>query len=269
VSSLFRPKNKEMTEQYERLTDSQWGTISEEFNIKRKRELDLRDILDALFYILRTGCQWRNLPAEFPKWTAVYYYFDKWKKDLTLQNINDRLNQLDREREQQEPFPDILCTDTQSVKLHPMIFEDRGFDAHKIINGRKRQNLVDTDGRLWRTKVHAANFHDGIGALSLLDDLEGMDSRLKKILGDDAYKGQFAKKVAEKNMIFECASRPPTEKGFVPIAQRWVVERTIAWSNFFRRIVKDYEYSVQSSATWLLLANSYIMLTRMKRENKI
>jgi transposase len=258
-----------MTEKYERLTDSQWAAISEEFDLKRKRALDLRDILDALFYILRTGCQWRNLPAEFPDWTAVYYYFDKWKKDLTLQNINDRLNQLDREREQREPFPSVLCADTQSVKLHPMIFEDRGFDANKKINGRKRQNLVDTGGRLWRTKVHAANLHDGIGALSLLDDLEGMDARLKKILGDDAYKGQFAEKVAAKNMTFECASRPPTEKGFVPIAQRWVVERTIAWSNFFRRIVKDYEYSVQSSATWLILANSYIMLTRIKEKNKI
>jgi transposase len=258
-----------MTEKYERLTDSQWAAISEQFDLKRKRSLDLRDILDALFYILRTGCQWRNLPAEFPDWTAVYYYFDKWKKDLTLQNVNDLLNQLDREREQRDSFPSVLCADTQSVKLHPMIFEDRGFDANKKINGRKRQNLVDTGGRLWRTKVHAANLHDGVSALPLLDELEGMDSRLKKILGDDAYKGQFAAKVEAKNMIFECASRPPTEKGFVPIAQRWVVERTIAWSNFFRRIVKDYEYSVQSSATWLILANSYIMLTRIKRENKI
>ena len=258
-----------MTKKYERLTDSQWAAISEEFDIKRKRTLDLRNILDALYYILRTGCQWRNLPAEFPKWTAVYYYFDKWTKDSTLQNMNDIVNQLDRKREQRDAFPSVLCADTQSVKLHPMIFEDRGFDANKKINGRKRQNLVDTGGRLWRTKVHAANFHDGVGALPLLDDLEGMDSRLKKILGDDAYKGQFAEKVAAKNMVFECASRPPTEKGFVPIAQRWVVERTIAWSNFFRRIVKDYEYSVQSSATWLILANSYIMLRRIKDEDKI
>ncbi|NJN33988.1 MAG: IS5 family transposase [Saprospiraceae bacterium] len=258
-----------MTEKYERLTDSQWAAISEEFDINRKRSLDLRDILDALYYILRSGCQWRNLPAEFPAWTAVYYYFDKWKKDLTLQNINDRLNQLDREREHREVFPSVLCADTQSVKLHPMIFEDRGFDANKKINGRKRQNLVDTGGRLWRVKVHAANIHDGVGASSLLDNLEGMDSRLKKILGDDAYKGQFAEKVAQKNMTFECASRPPTEKGFVPIAQRWVVERTIAWSNFFRRIVKDYEYAVQSSETWLILANSYIMLRRIRDVNRI
>ena len=258
-----------MTEQYERLTDSQWAAISVDLDLKRKRILDLRDILDGIFYILRTGCQWRNLPIDYPDWQAIYYYFDKWKKDFTLQNINDRLNQLDREREGRASFPEVLCTDTHSVKLHPMIFEDRGFDANKKINGRKRQLLVDTGGRLWRAKVHAANIHDGIGALSLLDELTDMDNRLKKILGDEAYKGQFAQKVANKNMIFECASRPPTEKGFVPIAKRWVVERTIAWSNFFRRIVKDYEYSVQSSVAWLLLANINVVMRRLFKENKI
>ena len=88
-----------MTEQYERLTDSQWAAISVELDLTRKRILDLRDILDSIFYILRTGCQWRNLPIDYPDWQAVYYYFDKWKKDSTFQNINDRLNQLDRERD--------------------------------------------------------------------------------------------------------------------------------------------------------------------------
>ena len=258
-----------MTEQYERLTDSQWAAISVELDLTRKRILDLRDILDSIFYILRTGCQWRNLPIDYPDWQAVYYYFDKWKKDSTFQNINDRLNQLDRESEGRQPLPSVLCSDTQSVKLHPMIFEDHGFDAHKKVNGRKRQYMVDTGGRLWRVKVHAANIHDGIGALSLLDTLTDIDERLEKILGDEAYKGQFAEKVTSKNMIFECASRPPTEKGFVPIAKRWVVERTIAWSNFFRRIVKDYEYSVESSVAWLLLANINIMIRRLFNKNKI
>jgi len=258
-----------MTEQYERLTDSQWGAISVDLDLNRKRTHDLRLILDAIFYILRTGCQWRNLPNNYPHWQAVYYHFDKWKKDFTFQNINDRLNELDREREKRESLPSVLCADTQSVKLHPMIYEDRGLDANKKVNGRKRQYLVDTGGRLWRAKVHAANLHDGCGALSLLDDLEGIDSRLKKILGDDSYKGQFAEKVKNKNWVFECASRPPTEKGFVPIAQRWVVERSIAWSNFFRRIVKDYEYTVQSSVAWLLLANIHLMINRLTKSNKI
>lgn len=150
-----------------------------------------------------------------------------------------------------------------------MIIEDRGFDANKKVNGRKCQNLIDTGGHLQRTKVHAANLHDGVSALTMLHNLEGIDIRLKKILCDDSYRGQFAENVATKNTIFECASKPPTEKGFVPIAQRWVVERTITWSNFFRRIVKNYEYSVESSETWLILANSCTMHKRMREQGKI
>ena len=125
---------------------------------------------------------------------------------------------------------------------------------------------MDTGGRLWRTKVHAANIHDSVWALSVLDDLGGIDSRLKKILGDAAYRGQFEKKVALKypqTLVFECASRPPSLKGFVPVTQRWVAERTISHSNFFRRIVKDYEYTVQSSVVWLILANIKITLNRL------
>ena len=106
-----------------------------------------------------------------------------------------------------------------------MIFEDRGFDANKKINGRKRQYMADTGGRLWRVKVHAANIHDGIGALSLLDTLADIDDRLEKILGDEAYKGQFAKKVTSMAISFECASRPPTEKALCQLLKDgWLKE---------------------------------------------
>lgn len=252
-----------MTKKFEELTDSQWGAISLFLKVNRKRQHDLRVIINALFYMVRTGCQWRNLPVNYPNWRAVNYYFEQWKRDGTFIKINDRLNELDREREERERLPSLMCIDSQSVKLTPMICEHRGLDANKKVNGRKRQLLVDTGGRVWRIKVHAANLHDGPAACTLIDDCQTIKQRLKKILGDEAYKGAFAEKATKEGLEFERASRPESATGFVPIAKRWVVERTIAWTNFFRRIAKDFEYTVLSSEAWIILANSTIMLQRI------
>jgi transposase len=257
-----------MTKQFKELTDSQWDAISPFLDIKRKRKLSLRSVVNALLYLVRTGCQWRNLPDKYPNWRAVNYYFERWKQDGTLILMNDQLNKLDRLRSDRSASPSLMCVDSQSVKLSPMIYEDRGLDNHKKVNGRKRQLLVDTGGRLWRVIVHAANRHDGPAGSELLEDTGAFGERLEKILGDDAYSGQFAKKAQEKGFVFEKASRAESAKGFVPVAKRWVVERTIAWTNFFRRIVKDYEYTVLSSATWLILANLTIMLQRIPHPNK-
>ena len=252
-----------MTKQFEELTDSQWDAISLFLNIKRKRRHDLRDVVNALLYMVRTGCQWRNLPKSYPKWRAVNYYFERWKRNGTFLKINDTLNQLDRIQEDREAFPSLMCVDSQSVKLTPMIAEHRGIDANKKVNGRKRQFLVDTGGRIWRIKVHAANLHDGPAACTLIMDCSEINHRLKKILGDEAYKGVFAEQVVKEGLDFERASRPESSTGFVPIAKRWVVERTISWTNFFRRITKDFEYTILSSEAWIILANSTIMLQRL------
>jgi transposase len=257
-----------MTKQFEELTDTQWAAISPFLNLKRKRSINLRAVVNALLYMTRAGCQWRNLPVNFPNWRAVNYYFECWKRDGTLVAMNDRLNMDDRISEGRMATPSLLCVDSQSVKLSPMIFEERGIDNNKKVNGRKRQILVDTGGRLWRAVVHAANRHDGPGGKPLLDQVSAFDGRLEKILGDDAYNGVFAEATHQHGLVFEKASRPESKKGFVPIAKRWVVERTISWTNVFRRIVKDYEYSVESSATWLILANMTIMLQRIQRRTK-
>jgi len=144
-----------------------------------------------------------------------------------------------------------------------MIYENRGVDANKKVNGRKRQLLVDNDGRLWAAHVHAANLGDGPAGLFLVADILCLDERLKKIYGDQAYNGVFASKIKEFGIDFEKASRPESTKGFVPVAKRWVVERTIAWTNYFRRLVKDYEYTTSSSVAWLYLANTQLMLQRI------
>ena len=162
-----------------------------------------------------------------------------------FERINATVNQLDRQQVGREPLPSALCIDTQSVKLAPLICEYRGSDAHKRINGRKRTYVVDTQGRLWITDVDAANAADGTLAVPLtVSVLWRCGERLEKIFGDQAYNGIFAAELAKWSIDFEKASRPESARGFVPVAKRWVVERSIAWTNFFRRIVKDYELSL-------------------------
>ncbi len=252
-----------MTKQFTELTDSQWAAISLFLNMNRKRKLCLRTVCNAILHILRTGCQWRNLPACFPHWRAVNYYFEKWKKDDTFDLISHRLNADDRVSEGREACPWLLCIDSQSVKLPPLVFEQRGTDAHKKVNGRKRHLLVDSGGRIWNVRVGPANAHDGTEGCALLAGRAWWMHRLARILGDGPYLGRSAERAGEIGVVFERASRPESAEGFVPVAFRWVVERTISWTNFFRRLVKDYEYTVESSVAWLVLANITIMLQRM------
>ena len=129
--------------------------------------------------------------------------------------------------------------------------------------------MVDSGGRLWFTHVHAANHPDGAAALAFLPDIICQNERLTKIYGDQAYNGVFAKEIEKFGIEFEKAAKPESSKGFVPVAKRWVVERTISWSNFFRRIVKDYEYTISSAIGWLYLANIQIMLQRIHPANQI
>lgn len=130
--------------------------------------------------------------------------------------------------------------------------------------GCKRQFVVDTQSRIWVADVHAAHQAEGPAAIFLIGDvLWRAGERLEKVYGDQSYNGIFAKALADWDITFEKASRPESTRGFVPVAKRWVVERTIAWTNFFRRIVKDYEYTISSSVTWLYLANIQLMLQRI------
>lgn len=258
-----------MTSQWQALTDYQWAAISPFFNLKRKRRHDVRQIMDAILWLLRTGCQWRNLPPCWPHWQAVYYYFDQWKKAELFEGINAALNQLDRQQAGRMSFPSSLCIDSQFVKLAPLICEFRDNDAHKLVNGRKRTFVVDTQGRLWVADVDAANRADGTLAVPLVVGiLWRVGERLEKVFGDQAYNGVFAAELARWSIDFAKASRPESAHGFVPVAKRWVVERSIAWTNFFRRVTKDYERTVSSSVAWLYLANSQLILQRIEAYNQ-
>ncbi|MCG8327761.1 MAG: IS5 family transposase [Chitinophagales bacterium] len=254
-----------MTTQYERLTDGQWEVIKEYLPVKRKRQLDLREVFNAILWITRTGAQWRNLDSSFPSWTAVYYYFYRWSRQGLLEQINRALNELERLELERQVHPSLGIVDSQSVKLAPMIYEYRGIDGHKKINGRKRQLLTDTLGRIWQASVHPANEHDSPAGVVLLDlEIEHLEC-LQKIVADKAYRGTFADACEELNIEFEVPHRPKGTKGFVVEAKRWVVERTIAWFNFFRRIQIDYEHTIESSVAFIYLANSSMVLPKLNR----
>jgi len=260
-----------MTKQWARLTDSQWAQVSDFLPLNRKRKHDLRDVLDAILWLVRTGCQWRNLDSQFPPWKSVHYYFSKWSRDGTMETINDHLNRLERVIVHgRNDSPSLLLVDAQSVRLTPMIAKDRGIDGGKWINGRKRSILTDTLGRIWRAEVHAANIHDGRAGMDLIyPDFTTQMPRAKKLLADSAYTGMFANLMSKLDTVeFECPSRPEGTKGFVVEAKRWVVERSFSWMNFYRRITKDLERTVENSVGFILAANIQMVLSSISRKRE-
>lgn len=252
-----------MQTQFSELTDSQWQVIQDFLPVQNTKKHSLRTILNAILWMVRSGSQWRNLESKYPKWQSVYYHFYRWSRNGTLENINQALNRLVRLQAGREALPSLMCVDSQSVKLAPFIAEHRGLDAHKKVNGRKRQAAVDTLGLLWAVDVHAANESDSVMGCRLWSKLLPVSERLEKVLIDASYQGLFVQAATCLEIATEVASRPETAQGFVPIKQRWVVERSFAWSNFFRRVVKDYEYTKESSEAMLLLANSTIALNKL------
>lgn len=256
--------SKNMKTPEDDLTDKQWNYIAHLFPEQEYCDLSLREVINAIFYQLRTGCQWRKLDSAYPNWNSVYYHYDKWKKDGRFVQMNDLLHQLVRKKKGRDPRPSLVSIDSQSVKVAPLINEEVGVDGHKRINGRKRHIVTDTLGLIIGVAVSAANKYDGTVGVRLFGQIKDLLSRTKKVLADGSYKGGFESFVQDTMDIeVEISSRPPTEKGFVPIKFRWVTERTFGWFNFFRRLSKDYEKTTSSSANWILLANIRIMLNKL------
>lgn len=254
-----------MQSQYKRLTDPQWKIIKEYLPIQRKRVYSLRSVIDAIFWYLRLGAQWRNLPDNFPDWRSVYYYFRRWKSDGTLENINYALNCLERKRMGKKSTPAMFCIDSQSIKTAPFVKEEKGIDGNKKVNGRKRHIITDTLGLVWAVLVHAANKADGVMAEKVVTPLQGYMHRMKKILADEAYKIRFMNWVSENllGVDLELSSKPPGTDGFVPVKWRWVSERAFGSFNFFRRLDKDHEKTTESSEAWVLWQNCQIILNRL------
>jgi len=251
------------------LTAEEWKIIKPLFAPERKGrgrpiELDMREVLNAILYVVRTGCQWKNLPKDFPNHNSVYYHYRKRCLDGTWQQINTTLRKLERQKRERNEDPTAGVIDTQSVKTTEAGGE-RGFDAFKRINGRKRHIVVDTVGNLLEVVVHAANIQDYHGAKPALLKLTETVSSLQKIWADGIYKnGGLVDWVRETlNIALDVVERPPGQKGFQVLPRRWVVERTFGWLGRYRRLSKDYERCTKSSEGVIYIASAHTMLRRV------
>lgn len=254
-----------MVVQYTELSDFQWEVIEDLFPEQSLCRLSLRNVINSIFWLLRTGTQWRNLDSKFPAWQAVYHHFRKWKLDGRFLAMNNRLIGIERYSEEREDMPSAVTSDSQSVKITALCSHDTGVDGNKKIKGRKRHIITDTMGLVLAVKVTAANAHDGQVGIKLFDAASPWLKRVKKVFVDGGYKGAFQEHVGAKlKAEVEISSRPASAKGFVPIKIRWVSERTFGWLNFFRRLSRDYEKTVESSESWIIMANCQIILSRMK-----
>lgn len=243
------------------LTDNQYEAILRIIGDKRKRQCSLKDVFDAIFYLLKTGCQWRMLPSDFPKWERVYYYFQKWSQDGTLEEIHEVLRKRVRKKRGKHELPSVGVIDSQSVKVTKISGKCRGIDGGKKIKGRKRHIVTDTLGLLLAIKVHAANEHDSKSGYRVLKELKGRFGRMKKIYADGGYRGELIDKVKDElGYDMEITLRTDKSTDFKPLPKRWVVERSFAWLDDFRRLAKDYERKVICSENMIYLAFISLML---------
>ena len=251
------------------LTNRQWQLLRQLLPKRSRlgrRPIDRRRIINAILYVVRTGCQWRMLPQNFPNWSTVYNVFWRWRNDGTWQKIHDALRAKARKAAGKKSTPTVAIVDSQSVRTAEG-GEERGYDAAKKITGRKRHVAVDTLGLLLAVVVHAADWQDQDGAEWVLDKLGGQFQRIKVIFGDVAYgRGGLPGWVKDTfGWILQTVLRPVGVQGFVVLPKRWIVERTFAWLARHRRHSKDYEKTTASSEAITYIAMISLMSKRLAK----
>jgi len=246
------------------LSEPQWKVIEKylsDYNRKRKYELKL--IFEAFFYVLKTGCQWRMLPPNYPKWQLVYYYFAKWRDEEIFVYLNDMVRERVREKSTRNAQCSVGIIDSQSVKTTRR-GGLRGIDGNKKIKGRKRHIVVDTMGNIITNIVHVANIHDSKGAHLVFKNLKENMFGIKTIFADNGYRGsliEMAKQKYDYDLKISPKIKDTSQKKVSP--KRWIVERTFSWLENFRRLGKDYEYLLETSQTMLYLASLKLFLNKI------
>lgn len=248
------------------LTDAEWAEIEpllpSPARTGRKRGVDLREILNAIRYMVRSGCEWRMLPVHFPPWQTVYWWFRRFVRLLLFRTIHDVALMVDRERAGRRPDPSAAILDSQTVKA-PAAQGSRGFDGAKKTVGRKRHIVVDADGRLLMVGLSTGDISDSAGAQAILDALRKRWPWVKHLFADGTYdRRQMLDKAAFLDFVLEIVRRGDAP-GFQVLPRRWVVERTFGWLTRYRRLVRDYEARLDVSEAMIYAGISSLILRRI------
>ena len=248
------------------LTDEEWDRIAplmpKPGRRGRPREVEFREVINAVRYLVRSGCGWRMLPIHFGHWRTVYGWFRELARRFLFQTIHDVELMLDRERAGREASPSAGVIDSQTVKA-PAASGGGGYDAAKKTKGRKRHIAVDTDGRLLMVNLTPADLSDSAGAQAILDAIRTRWPWVKHLFADAAYdRLKLMDKAAYLDFVVEIIRRSDDQKGFEVLPRRWVVERTFGWMTRWRRLVRDYERRIDVSHAMILVAMGGNLLRR-------